>query len=63
MTSDVDKYLKCGIKIGQKCRIWGTIDNKYNDVVIGDNVVLGGESRIVTYCSIKGMNPKKCLFE
>lgn len=54
-----DHYRSKGVKIGNKCRIWGVIDTKYPDVVIGDNVVLGGESRILTHCPIKGINADK----
>jgi len=54
-----EKYFGSGIKIGKGCRIWGVIDTKHTDVIIGDNVVLGGESRIITHCPIKGVNSNK----
>lgn len=54
-----DKYLSKGVKIGKNCRIWGIIDTKYPKVTIGDNVVLGGESRILTHCPIRGIDANK----
>lgn len=54
-----EQYVLKGVKIGKNCRIWGKIDTKYPKVSIGDNVVLGDESRILTHCPIRGVNAKK----
>lgn len=54
-----EKYKKFGIRIGSGCRIWGKIDTHFGKCVsIGNNVVLGGESMILTHCPIKGISEK-----
>lgn len=54
-----EMYINKGVKIGKGCRIWGKIDTKYPKVSIGNNVILGDESRILTHCPIRGVNTKK----
>jgi len=41
------------MKIGKNFQSLGSIDMAADIVTIGDNVVIGGESRIVTHCPIR----------
>jgi acetyltransferase-like isoleucine patch superfamily enzyme len=50
-----EQYRSTGVKLGTGCRIWGKIDLHYpSAITIGNNVVLGGQSFIISHCPIRG---------
>lgn len=58
----MDAYRKKGVKIGNGCRMgeFSSIDTKAAKAVsIGNNSVIGGSTRIITHCPIKGFSIDK----
>jgi acetyltransferase-like isoleucine patch superfamily enzyme len=51
---EVDLSIEKGAKIGKFVRMWGRIDLSRPDLVtIGDYVIIGGETCLITHCPIK----------
>ena len=57
LTHDTNEsYRKKGFEIGVGARIWGTIDQHFKSVSIGDYSTLGGGSFVATHCPINGIS-------
>jgi len=52
---EVERARSLGFKIGEHVRLWGSLDDSFPVVQIDDFVVLGGSSRILTHCPVKGL--------
>lgn len=52
--TDNEVYRKMGVTIGENVGIWGWIDGSKPDIItIGDNVVIGMRSALITHCPIR----------
>ncbi len=54
LTGINDTYRKSGVIIGNYVGIWGSIDmNNPTIVIIGDYVIVGAKSKLLTHCPIR----------
>jgi len=52
---EIDRYRRAGARIGRKVRFLGRLDGVNTHLIsIGDCVVVGAESALLTHCPIKG---------